>query len=269
MKKKQLNPAELLKNPKLQESVKEVTALLLKELTSGTETSSTESAPQADDLAAPQPTATDILNAVHGMMLQTLLQAESDLATDAIDRPRDQAGDFDSPVAPQGSNDLTGLKDKILDLAAAGKSCHECVRIIKQMLNVDVSLEYVHQAMQSYQEHLTAWRTRSLQAFYPFVFSNYAAPLRKGINKRLRPKLAWHGEHTAMLVLSPLRPYLGCHYGCGSTREREPRKRIKPKPPYHMYLMKAEGPRAAPNSHAWYTSTAHNGQCAWRDKQLK
>lgn len=87
-----------------------------------------------------------------------------------VNMPRDRAGDFESRVLPKGLKDLTGMQDKILDLASAGNSCQDCVQIIKSMLGVTVSSEYVHLVVQSYQERLEQWRKRVLKPFYPFMF---------------------------------------------------------------------------------------------------
>lgn len=85
--------------------------------------------------------------------------------------PRDRAGTFDSFVLPKGNNDITNMQDKILTLAAHGSSTREVSEIIKTMLGVDVSHEYVHSVVEGFTSRVKEWKERSLNGkFYPFLF---------------------------------------------------------------------------------------------------
>lgn len=87
-----------------------------------------------------------------------------------IAMPRDRNGGFDSAVAPKGVRDFAGLKEKILMLVSGGNSAQECSRILQSMLGVEVSHEYIHLVVQSFQDRLNQWRKRELKPFYPFMF---------------------------------------------------------------------------------------------------
>lgn len=104
----------------------------------------------------------------NGSYPRTIKTAEGELH---INFPRDREGSFESIILPKGCKDITGMQDKILTLAALGSSTREVAEIIKALLKVEVSHEYVHSVIEGYVSRVKDWKMRSLKdQHFPFLF---------------------------------------------------------------------------------------------------
>lgn len=84
--------------------------------------------------------------------------------------PRDRNGEFSPAILPKGKHDICGLQERVLNLVAEGHDLRSVARIIKEMLGVNVSHEYVNLVIKNFHQRLKDWQERRLQAYYPFVF---------------------------------------------------------------------------------------------------
>ncbi|MGN8853264.1 transposase, partial [Anaerobiospirillum succiniciproducens] len=84
--------------------------------------------------------------------------------------PRDRDSSFNSIVLPKGEKDTFAIEEQIWFLASQGNSARDIANTIERMMGCKVSHEYVNNVIAAFESRYNEWASRTLEAFYPFVF---------------------------------------------------------------------------------------------------
>ncbi len=162
--------------------------------------------------------------------------------------PRDRNGNFEPKVIAKYDRNDEGMEEKILSLYACGMSQRDIAEQIKELYDVEISLELVTKISEKIMPEVTVWQNLPLEKVYPFVFMDAihykakedhryvtkAAYVVLGITMDGRKDIlgVWIGEHESskfwLNVLNELKSrgvmdiYLFCTDGlCGMMRAIE------------------------------------------------
>jgi transposase-like protein len=95
------------------------------------------------------------------------LKSEQGQMTIAV--PRDREGSSEPLLAPNGSQRLAGLDEKIIRLYARGMSTRAIQAHLPDLSGVELSPGLISNVTASVPEEVTAWQNRPLEAVYPIV----------------------------------------------------------------------------------------------------
>ena len=88
-----------------------------------------------------------------------------------LEPPRDRSGSFDPQIVEKRQRKLnTGLDEQIIYLYARGASYNDIHDQLLQLYGVDLSPSTISRVTDKVLPDLQEWRTRPLEAVYPFVF---------------------------------------------------------------------------------------------------
>lgn len=88
-----------------------------------------------------------------------------------INTPRDRAGTFDPKILPKRSKNLpSDIERQIIALYARGNSYGDIRDFLEDMYGVEISPATISRVTDKLLPQLEEWRTRPLEAVYPFVF---------------------------------------------------------------------------------------------------
>ncbi len=105
--------------------------------------------------------------------------------------PRDRLGKFASVILPKGVRDISHLQDKLLELAALGSSTRKMSIIVRSLLGVQVSHEYVHRVLERFVQQVRLWQQSNLSGrSFPFLFLDCTfVPIRDAANTAIKRPL--------------------------------------------------------------------------------
>ncbi len=84
--------------------------------------------------------------------------------------PRDQNGCFKPKIIGKYDRNADGMEEKTLSLYACGMSQRDISEQIKELCDVEISLELVTKISERIMPEVTAWQNRPLEKVYPFIF---------------------------------------------------------------------------------------------------
>jgi len=87
-----------------------------------------------------------------------------------IEVPRDRKGDFEPRIIPKHQREWRGFDEKILSMYSLGLSTNTIQENLKEIYNVDVSLELISRVTDEVKGLVEEWRNRPLEPFYPVLF---------------------------------------------------------------------------------------------------
>ena len=97
-------------------------------------------------------------------------KVKSSMGDIAIKFPRDRDSSFNSIILPKGEKDTFAIEEQIWFLASQGNSARDIANTIERMMGCKVSHEYVNNVIAAFESRYNEWASRTLEAFYPFVF---------------------------------------------------------------------------------------------------
>lgn len=98
-------------------------------------------------------------------------RVRSELGMLDLEPPRDRSGSFDPQIVEKRKRKLnTGLDEQIIYLYARGSSYNDIHEQLQQIYGVDISPATISRVTDKVLPALQEWRTRPLEAVYPFVF---------------------------------------------------------------------------------------------------
>src|SRR5574344_1922825 len=96
---------------------------------------------------------------------------KSDHGTFELDVPRDRNGNFEPEIVKKNQTSMTSeIEDKILSLFALGNSYSQIAKYIEDFYCVGFSKATISAVTDKIIPMLNEWKTRPLEAVYPFVF---------------------------------------------------------------------------------------------------
>lgn len=84
--------------------------------------------------------------------------------------PRDRNGEFEPKIVPKHQRSVNGIEEKILGLYAAGMTTRDISEQIKELYDVDISVETVSNITNRILPLVTEWQNRPLENTYAFIF---------------------------------------------------------------------------------------------------
>lgn len=93
-----------------------------------------------------------------------------------VNIPRDRNRNYTPQIIPKYSRNADGMEDKILALYACGMSQRDISEQIKNLYDVDISLELASKISEKIMPEVTAWQARPLEKIYPFIFMDAIHP---------------------------------------------------------------------------------------------
>lgn len=88
----------------------------------------------------------------------------------AIDIPRDRQGEYEPQLIPTGSNDVSGLEEKVISMYAKGLSDRDISDTVDEIYGFRMSHETISRVVDRIQPRLLEWQTRQLNKCYAFVY---------------------------------------------------------------------------------------------------
>jgi transposase-like protein len=95
---------------------------------------------------------------------------KSQLGEVQVKIPRDRDGEYEPKIIEKYSRNADGMEEKILSLYSCGMSQRDISEQIKSLYDVEISPELVSKISEKIMPEVAAWRSRPLEAIYPFVF---------------------------------------------------------------------------------------------------
>ena len=95
---------------------------------------------------------------------------QGDLGEMTISTPRDRQGTFEPQVIPKYQRRVPGFDEKILALYAKGMTTRDIQDVLRELYGVEVSATLISEITADVDAHVTAWRTRPLEAVWPIVY---------------------------------------------------------------------------------------------------
>ena len=95
---------------------------------------------------------------------------QTELGPVEIRTPRDRDGSFDPQLVAKRQTRLAGLDDRILGLYAGGMSVRDIESHLSELYGVEIKRDTISRVTDAVLEDVVAWRTRPLDAVYPFAY---------------------------------------------------------------------------------------------------
>jgi putative transposase len=88
-----------------------------------------------------------------------------------VNTPRDRNSTFEPELIGKREKELhSGLDEQIIALYAQGNSVEDVRRLIQKIYGIEISAGKISQITDNVLPEIEAWKTRSLQSFYPIVY---------------------------------------------------------------------------------------------------
>ena len=97
-------------------------------------------------------------------------KVKTDYGEITICPPRDRKGEFEPKIVKKRQKVLEGFDDIAIVMYAKGMTLKDISDMIRQIYQVDLSIETISNLTSAVSEEVKLWQNRKLENFYPFVY---------------------------------------------------------------------------------------------------